>query len=132
MQFFKLLKKKQSPYDPAISLVGINSNLYTGKWKAGCVLSRVRLCDRTVFSAKILEWIVISSSRGSSQPRDAARRTGRRILYHHATWESQMFTAASFIIAKKLKQSKCSSTDEWIHKVCVSIRQNIIDPYKKE
>ena len=29
-----------------------------------------------------------------------------------------MFTAALFIIAKKQKQSKCPSTDEWINKMC--------------
>jgi len=28
-----------------------------------------------------------------------------------------MFTAALFITAKKWKQSKCASTDEWINKI---------------
>jgi len=46
-----------------------------------CVLSRVQLCDlrdcsppvssvHEIFQAGILEWIAISFSRGSSQPRD--------------------------------------------------------------
>ena len=49
-----------------------------------CVLSRVRLCDPTgcsppgssvhgIFQTRILEWVAISSSRGSSQSRDRAR-----------------------------------------------------------
>ena len=45
-----------------------------------------------IFQARILEWVVISSSRGSSWPRDRTRASwvsciGRRILYHYATWE---------------------------------------------
>ena len=34
--------------------------------------------------ARILEWVAISSSRGSSQPKDQTRISciGRRILYH--------------------------------------------------
>ena len=36
------------------------------------------------FPARILEWVAISFSRGSSQPRDQARASyiGRQILYH--------------------------------------------------
>ena len=46
-----------------------------------------------IFQARILEWVVISSSRGSSQPRDQTQAyfvfcTGRQILYHCATWET--------------------------------------------
>ena len=45
-----------------------------------------------ILQARRLEWVAISSSGGSSQPRD---RTcvfciGRWILYHRATWESQI------------------------------------------
>ena len=45
-----------------------------------------------VFQAKILEWVVISSSRGSSRRRDQTRvpctsSIGSWILYHWATWE---------------------------------------------
>ena len=44
------------------------------------------------FHARILEWVAISFSRGSSRPRDRTRIsfvsfTGRWILYHCATWE---------------------------------------------
>ena len=37
-----------------------------------------------IFQARILEWVAISSSKGSSQPRDQSciSRTGRQILYH--------------------------------------------------
>ena len=40
-----------------------------------------------IFSARILEWGAISSSRASSQPKDRTRisciiRTGRQTLYH--------------------------------------------------
>ena len=43
-----------------------------------------------IFQARILEWAAISSSRGSSQPRDQTHIScisciGRWILYHHAT-----------------------------------------------
>ena len=44
-----------------------------------------------IFQAKILEWVVISSSKGPSQPRDGTHILcvsciRRRILYHWATW----------------------------------------------
>ena len=65
------------------------------------VLSRVRLCDpmdcsppgssvHGIFQARILEWVAISYSRGSSQPRNwthvsCASCIGRQILYHCTT-----------------------------------------------
>ena len=47
---------------------------------------------RWIFQARILEWVVISSSRGSSQPRERSCIScvsciGRQILYHRTTWE---------------------------------------------
>ena len=46
-----------------------------------------------IFQAKILEWVAISYSRGSSPLRDGTSIScvsciGRRILYHRATWET--------------------------------------------
>ena len=46
-----------------------------------------------IVQARILQWVAIPFSRGSSQPRDQARVyciscTGRRILHHCATWEA--------------------------------------------
>ena len=47
-----------------------------------------------IFKAGILEWIAISSSRGSSQPRYWTHISciGRRILHHQATWEAHSGT----------------------------------------
>ena len=47
-----------------------------------------------IFQARILEWVVISFSRGSFQPRDGTHVswTGRCILYHWATWEASLLT----------------------------------------
>ena len=51
-----------------------------------------------IFPVRILEWVAISSCRGSSRPRDGTQVsciscTGRRILDHWATWESLQATA---------------------------------------
>ena len=44
-----------------------------------------------IFQAGILEWVDISFSRASSQPRDwtCPSSIGRQILYHWNTWETQ-------------------------------------------
>ena len=43
-----------------------------------------------IFQARILEWVAISSSRGSSCPRDQAcvSCVGRQTFHHWATWEA--------------------------------------------
>ena len=43
-----------------------------------------------ILQARILEWVAISSSRGSSRLRDQIHISciGRRVLYHWATWEA--------------------------------------------
>ena len=43
-----------------------------------------------LLQARILEWITIPSSRGSSPPRDQTHISciGRQVLYHIATWEA--------------------------------------------
>ena len=63
------------------------------------VLSHVWLCDllncslpgfsvHGIFQARILEWVAISSSGGSSGPRDQTHVSCiGRILYYWATWE---------------------------------------------
>ena len=53
-----------------------------------------------VFQARILEWVAISSSRGSSKPRDQTcisfiSCVGRWILYHCATWEALVLVTKS-------------------------------------
>ena len=54
-----------------------------------------------IFQAKVLEWVAISFSRGSSQPRDRTRVSciGRWILYHYTIWEAPVrdaFSAPAF------------------------------------
>ena len=46
-----------------------------------------------ILQARILEWVAMPSSRGSSPPRDGTRVscvscTGRQVLYHCVTWEA--------------------------------------------
>ena len=43
-----------------------------------------------IFQTRILEWVAISSSRGSSQSRDQTRISciGRSVLYPSTTWEA--------------------------------------------
>ena len=49
-----------------------------------------RLLCPGIFWARILEWIAISFSRGSSQPRDGnCLLLGRWTLHHCTTWEVQ-------------------------------------------
>ena len=70
------------------------------QWLCCAVLSYVWLCNpmdcsllgsyvHGIFQARILEWVAIFYSRASSRLRDwtCISCTGRRILYHWATWE---------------------------------------------
>ena len=52
--------------------------------------------------AKILEWVAISFSRGSSWSRDQTLISwiGRQILYHWATWEAPLGTCITHLIAR--------------------------------
>ena len=50
-------------------------------------------CVHRILQARILQWVAISSSTGSSRSRDQTHMsciscTGRRILYNWATWEA--------------------------------------------
>ena len=77
-----------------------------------------------IFQARILEWVTISSSRGSSQPRDWTLVTcvsciGRRILYHCATWEapSHKCLGCYFTIMSKMHKLTFTSyknNDKWM------------------
>ena len=53
-----------------------------------------------IFQAKVLGWVAISSSTGSSQPRDQTWVScmGRQILYHCATWEARVGSILYFYI----------------------------------
>ena len=46
-----------------------------------------------IFPARVLEWVAMPATRGSSQARDRTLASyglciGRRVLYHRATWEA--------------------------------------------
>ena len=62
-----------------------------------------------IFQARILKWVAIPFSRGSSWPRDG---TYRRILYHCANWEQlnplnflqlMCYCVINFFLVKKIK-----------------------------
>ena len=53
---------------------------------------------------RILEWVAMSSSRGSFHPRDQTcvcyvSYTGRQILHHCAAWEAQV---CPYLVIKKI------------------------------
>ena len=53
-----------------------------------------------IFQARILDWVAISSPRGSSRPRDPTHVPciscfGRWVLYHCTTWEAQIAKVGS-------------------------------------
>ena len=65
-----------------------------------------------IFQARILEWVAISDSKESSQPRDQICITciGRWILYHCITWEAQQGSPGSYSIPFLLPTSYASVT----------------------
>ena len=75
-----------------------------------------------IFLARILEWVAIFYSRGSSWPRDWTHVSciSKWVLYHCATWEFHplatplpaVFIAVLFTIARTWKQPRCPLTDE--------------------
>ena len=60
-----------------------------------------------IFQARIMEWVAISFSRGSSQPRyqTCISCIGRRIIYHWATWEAHFSHRIIFNISNKETES---------------------------
>ena len=54
-----------------------------------------------ISQARILEWIAISYSRGSSWPRDRIQVscTDRRIFYHWATWEALLLSQLNLLLS---------------------------------
>ena len=97
------------------------------------------LCDLTdcslpgssvhgILQARILEWVAISSFRGSSWPRDWAHVSwvsaciGRWILYHCTTWDECSQPHYSLIVKEK-RQSKCQSTSVINRTWCIHITE---------
>ena len=56
-----------------------------------------------IFQARRLEWVAISSSRGSTWPRDqtCVSCIGRQILFHWATWEAHIKGLLVFTVELK-------------------------------
>ena len=84
-----------------------------GLYLPGCLVAKLCLtfCDPVdwrlpgssvhgIFQARILEWVAISSSRGSCQPRNQTCIVcvGRLILYHWATREAPDWTITRYWI----------------------------------
>ena len=69
------------------------------------------------FQGRILEWVAISFSRGSSGPRDWTHIsfTGRWVLYHWATREAQSF-----------EKQVTSETSQWLHTAEQMISQIVL------
>ena len=74
-------------------------------WRDVGLFPNIFECNISIFQARILEWFAISSSRGSSQPRNwtlvsCVSWVGRQILYHWATWETHFIQIVCFNIHK--------------------------------
>ena len=80
---------------PPASWVGMREHLCYNSLCVSVAQSCLTLCDprdcslpgsslHGILQARILEWVAMPSSRGSSRPRDGTRvsRIGRQILYH--------------------------------------------------
>ena len=75
-----------------------------------------------ILQARILEWVAMVSSRGSSQPRDRTHAaciscTARIFFTHWVTWsQSWVFKAVVFISAPQLETTRIS-INRWINKL---------------
>ena len=87
----------QSQFFPAV--------LFPCAWSPSCVFMTPRTVARqaplsmALLQARVLEWVAVSFSRGSSWPRDPTCISciGRQILYHWATWEALFAPVASYL-----------------------------------
>ena len=65
-----------------------------------------------IFQARILEWVAISYSRGSSRPRDWVQIfgitcIGRQILYHCTTWEAPQLSSGPAKLHQLVNTTRC-------------------------
>ena len=93
-----------------------------------CAQSCLTLCDpmdfsvHGIFQARILEWVSISYSRGSSRPRDRTHVScvscfGRCVLYHCATWEAPSGTVLFSLVTSPLlsqRPAQCSPNTQLV------------------
>ena len=101
-----------------------------------CVFSHVQLCatpwtdcsspgssTHGILQARILEWVVMPSSRWSSRPRDWTRVScvswmGRWVLYHWSSWEA-LFTRSLVYYERigynsgRARWMRCRGQDTW-------------------
>ena len=100
--FFKLLKLKIFSILRCHILGGVCLCLYAQSWLILCDPMDYSLLGFSVHGisqARILDWVAISFSRGSSRPRDQTCVScifciGRQILYHCSTWEAHILGVA--------------------------------------
>ena len=82
-------------------------------WSILCDPMNYRLPGSSVhriFQARILKWVAISSSRGSSQSRDrtCVSCIGRQIPYHWGTWEDQYTHTHTYAKSLQLCPTLCN------------------------
>ena len=95
------------------------------------------LCDPTdcslpgfsvhgIFQARVLEWVAISFSRGSSQPRDGTQvsRIGGRCFTHWATREAHIICRTTVLYNSRGRHShhslcKCHPLESWASQVAL-------------
>ena len=88
----KRLKFSFTPFDDVLYFTVTSSEIFT---QYSFYLEHVH----GIFQARLLEWVAVLFSRGSSQPRDQTRISciGRQIVYHCATWkDSIQFISVQF------------------------------------
>ena len=82
------------------------------------VCSLPRSSVHGIFLARIVEWVAMPSSRGSSQAKDRTRAScitsiGRQVLYHTATWEAHIHIYNGILVSYK--------------KECIQVSPNEVD-----
>ena len=93
--------------------VSESENLYSSLCMRACSVTKLCVCDpmdcgppgssvHGAFQARILEWVVISSSRGSSRPRDGTQASC------HLHWQGDSLPLSHMIAASKV--SDCEHT----------------------
>ena len=79
-----------------------------------------------ISQARMLEWVVISSSRGSSWPRDwtcvsCISCIGKQILYYWATWEAQNYhRTQQFYSLSEKKKKNLTNSKGYIHPMFIA------------